>query len=177
MSSVDLVRLDPALEDALATHPQYLKALFQGDWEQAAAVVHELIGRTLASVPVSVDTLQWGGYFAVDTTSHEVVGSCAFKTPPTEEGTVEIAYFTYPEFGGRGYATGMARKLIELASASDAVRRIIAHTLPEPNASTRVLEKAGMSFVGEVFEPDDGRVWRWQVQATKEQELPLGAAG
>lgn len=83
--------------------------------------------------------------------------------PPNDEGAVEIAYFTYPGFEGQGYATEMARKLIELASGSTAVRRIIAHTLPEANASTRVLERAGMTFVGEVIDPEDGRVWRWQV--------------
>jgi RimJ/RimL family protein N-acetyltransferase len=57
----------------------------------------------------------------------------------------------------------MAGKLVEAASRSPEVKRIIAHTLPEPNASTRVLEKVGMSFVGEVFDPEDGRVWQWRI--------------
>jgi RimJ/RimL family protein N-acetyltransferase len=100
----------------------------------------------------------------VDEATSEVVGSCAFKGAPTDGGTVEIAYFTYPGFEGRGYATGMAGKLIELASASPEVRRVVAHTLPEANASTRVLERVGMTFVGEVIDPEDGRVWRWQKQ-------------
>jgi len=52
-----------------------------------------------------------------------------------------------------------------LPHSSAAVLRVIAHTLPETNASTRVLEKVGMNFVGEVIDPDDGRVWRWQMQA------------
>ena len=131
-----------------------------------AKIVHRVVGRTLTVLPVSVDELHWDGYFVVDEDSREVVGSCAFKTAPTDEGTVEIAYFTYPEFEGRGYATGMAKKLIELASDSAAVRRVVAHTLPEKNASTRVLEKAGMRLLGEVMDPEDGRVWRWQVQAS-----------
>lgn len=42
------------------------------------------------------------------------------------------------------------------------VKRIVAHTLPQANASTRVLEKNGMQFVGAVHDPDDGQVWRWQ---------------
>jgi len=61
-----------------------------------------------------------------------------------------------------GYATSMARKLIELATGCAAVKRVLAHTLPHANASTRVLEKNGMMFVGEVNDPDDGRVWQWQ---------------
>ncbi len=164
MRNVQLVRLDPALEQALADSGEYKEALVQDNWARVADVVHQLVGRTLAAAPASVDELRWGGYFVVDHDTREVVGSCAFKNPPTDEGAVEIAYFTYPGFEGRGYATEMARKLVELASRSAAVRRVIAHTLPEMNASTRVLEKVGMAFVGEVMDPEDGRVWRWQVQ-------------
>jgi RimJ/RimL family protein N-acetyltransferase len=110
-----------------------------------------------------VDELHWDGYFVVDQETREVVGSCAFKTAPSDEGAVEIAYFTYPGFEDRGYATLMARKLVQLASRSAMVRQVIAHTLPESSASTRVLEKVGMAFVGEVVDPEDGRVWRWQL--------------
>ena len=163
MRNVQLVRLDPAIEKKLED-PAYMDALVREDWPEAANVVHRLVGRTLTVAAVSVDELHWDGYFVVDKDSREVVGSCAFKTPPTEDGTVEIAYFTYPEFEGQGYATGMARKLIELASGSAAIRRVIAHTLPEKSASTRVLEKVGMSRLGEVMDPEDGRVWRWQMQ-------------
>ena len=164
MRNVQLVTLYPAVDAALGDDAEYQEAAGRGDWPRVAGVVHRVVGRTLATVPVSVDELQWGGYYAVDEATREVVGSCAFKSPPTAEGAVEIAYFTYPDFEGRGYATGMARKLIALARGSPAVRRVIAHTLPEANASTRVLSKAGMTFMGEVLDSEDGRVWRWEVQ-------------
>lgn len=166
MSKVLLVRLEPAVEASLGNHPEYMAALVQDDWARVADLVHGVVGRILVAAPVSVDELQWGGYFVVDEGTREVVGSCAFKTPPTDDGSVEIAYFTYPGFEGRGYATAMASKLIDLAGRSATVRQIIAHTLPETNASTRVLEKVGMRFVGEVMDPHDGRVWRWQVHAS-----------
>ena len=164
MRNVQLVRLDPAIEEALVNDAEYMEAFGQDNWTRVAELVHRLVGRTLAAPPASVDELGWGGYFVVDEGTREMVGSCAFKTPPTEEGSVEIAYFTYPGFEGRGYATSMAKKLIELASGSAAVRQIIAHTLAETGASTRVLKKAGMTCVGEVIDPEDGLVWRWQVQ-------------
>ncbi len=164
MKDVQLVRLDPAIEESLANDPAYMDAMVEDNWEQVADFVHQLVGRTLTAIPVSVDKLEWDGYFVVDTDTREVVGSCAFKGQPTEDGTVEIAYFTYPDFEGKGYATSMARKLIELATNCTTVKRVIAHTLPEVNASTRVLEKVAMSFVGEVIDPDDGRVWQWQTQ-------------
>ena len=165
MKDVQLVRLDPAIEESLASNPAYMAAMVEDRWEQVAELVHQVVGRTLRATPVSVDQLEWGGYIVVDTDTREVVGSCAFKGPPTDDGTVEIAYFTYPGFEGKGYATSMARKLINLATQSSEISRVIAHTLPEKNASTRVLEKAEMHLVGEVDDPEDGRVWRWQLQA------------
>ena len=163
MKEVQLLKLDPAIEESLAGNPAYFAAMAEDDWSQVARLVHEAVGRTLNVTPVSVDELAWDGYVVVDADTREVVGSCAFKGPPAEDGTAEIAYFTYPGFEGKGYATSMARKLIGLATGSPAVKHVIAHTLTEKNASTRVLEKAGMRFVGEVEDPEDGRVWRWEV--------------
>lgn len=162
MQDVQLVQLDPAIDAALIDDPMYIDAMVRDDWTQVAAIVHQVVGRTLTAVPLSVNELHWGGYFVVDARTREVVGSCAFKGPPTDDKTVELAYFTYPEFEGRGYATSMATKLVELARGSTDVRRVIAHTLPQANASTCVLEKVGMQFVGEVVDAEDGDVWQWQ---------------
>ncbi len=161
--AVQLIRLDPAIEEELANDEEHNEAIVREDWSSMAAAVQRVIGRTLAAAPISIDELRFEGYFVVDEDTREVVGSCAFKGPPTDEGVVEIAYFTYPGSEGRGYATEMARKLVELASGSAEVRRIIAHTLPETNASTRVLQKVGMTFDREVMDPEDGLVWRWQI--------------
>jgi RimJ/RimL family protein N-acetyltransferase len=38
-----------------------------------------------------------------------------------------------------------------------------AHTLPDGLASQRVLAKSGFRFVGEVVEPEDGLVHRYEV--------------
>ena len=104
---------------------------------------------------------QWFGYLAIEEATETIVGTCAFKGPPGESRTVEIAYFTFPQFEGRGIGTAMAAALIRIASTSPEVEVIIAHTLPENNASTSILRKSGMTFAGEVMDPEDGRVWRW----------------
>ncbi len=148
-----------AVEEAIGNDPEYKAAMSRGDWPRLASAMQRVLGERPSRVPDSRDP--WGGYFAVDEDTHEVVGSCAFKTPPTAEGSVEIAYFTYPQFEGRDTPREMARKLVELATQTGAVGSIIAHTLPETSASTRVLEKAGLALVGEVIDPEDGRVWRW----------------
>jgi GNAT superfamily N-acetyltransferase len=163
MPPIELVTTDPSVDEALGQDPEYRDAMSQGDWPRLASAIQRVVGRT---IPRNVSPVPrndpWGGYFVVDVTTRELVGSCAFKSPPTADGGVEIAYFTYPPFEGRGYATQMARALVELAIQSHAVRTIVAHTLRENNASTRVLTKAGLTFVGEVIDPDDGPVWRWE---------------
>jgi RimJ/RimL family protein N-acetyltransferase len=44
-----------------------------------------------------------------------------------------------------------------------AVRIVRAHTLPQANASTRVLEKCGFAHAGAIDDPEDGWVWRWDL--------------
>jgi ribosomal-protein-alanine N-acetyltransferase len=109
-----------------------------------------------------VAVFPWIGYLAVDVSSRTIIGTCAFKGNPNQEKTVEIAYFTFPDYEGKGYATAMARTLIEIALSHPDTPHIIAHTLPHVNASTKVLQKVGMIFVGDVIDPEDGPVWRWQ---------------
>ena len=48
-------------------------------------IVREVVEQTLR-MPDYDDAGGWGGYLAVDRTSDPVVGSCAFKGPPTEDG-------------------------------------------------------------------------------------------
>lgn len=168
MKKILLVTLDPELEGSLHNDPHYINAMMQENWAQMADMVLQVVGSHLKDTPQAVDELQWGGYLAVDRSTREFVGSCCYKSSPDKDGKVEIAYFTYPAFEGRGYATAMASKLIQLASISPQVRQILAHTLPQKNASTRVLEKANMCYVGEVVDPEDGKVWRWQIRVESE---------
>ena len=105
---------------------------------------------------------EWGTFFAYDAATRSMVGACGFKAPPDAARTVEIAYFTFPPREGRGWGTTMARALTARALASAEVDSVIAHTLPETNASTRVLEKCGFRRDGKFVDPEDGPVWRWR---------------
>jgi [ribosomal protein S5]-alanine N-acetyltransferase len=101
------------------------------------------------------------GFRLVHRTSGGVIGTCGFKGPPGADGMVEIAYGIAPEHQGKGYATEAAAALVSYAFSNAQVCLVRAHTLPEPNASTRVLTKCGFQHVGEVIDPEDGLVWRW----------------
>lgn len=102
----------------------------------------------------------WCAYLAV--VNKTIIGTCAFKTPP-REGKVEIAYFTFPEFEGQGYATQMATALLQLAKSTNASVRVIAQTLPQQNASTHILSKLKFTKTGTVNHPEDGEVWEWEL--------------
>jgi ribosomal-protein-alanine N-acetyltransferase len=102
------------------------------------------------------------GFSIVRREDEVVVGSCGFVAPPSTDGVVEIAYGVAPEYQGKGYATEAAQAMTDYAFASGEVRTVMAHTLPEPNASTRVLTKCGFRGIGEVMHPEDGLVWRWE---------------
>jgi RimJ/RimL family protein N-acetyltransferase len=104
---------------------------------------------------------EWFGYFAVEGETQQMVGTCSFKGPAVE-GLVEIAYFTFPGFEGRGIGTEMARFLVERARTLQDVAKVAAHTAGERDASTRILEKVGMRVVAEGQE-DGLPVWRWEM--------------
>jgi ribosomal-protein-alanine N-acetyltransferase len=105
------------------------------------------------------------GFAVVDKQTDLVVGGVGFVGPPVD-GVVEIAYGIVPGFQGRGYATEAAEAGVAFARGQG-VSRVIAHTLPTRNPSTRVLERCAFVFVGPVEHPEDGLVWRWQLDLTK----------
>ena len=102
------------------------------------------------------------GFAVIPRESGEVIGSAGFKGPPDVDGMVEIAYGIVPGYQGRGYATEAATALLAFAFGDGRVNLVRAHTFPEHNGSTRVLTKCGFEFVGDVVDPEDGLVWRWE---------------
>jgi len=103
------------------------------------------------------------GFAVVHRETRLVIGSAAFKGPPDDAGEVEIAYGIVPDYQGRGYATEAASALVSFAFESGRVNQVRAHTLPAANASTRVLTKCGFKYTGEIVDPEDGLVWRWEL--------------
>jgi len=104
----------------------------------------------------------WVHGFNVVSDAGLVVGLGSFKGPPVD-GMVEIAYAIEPGEQGKGYATGAARALATYAFESGQVSVVRAHTLPDGIASQRVLLKSGFEKIGEVIEPEDGLVCRFEL--------------
>jgi len=123
----------------------------------------------LARVQLATSADPWVLGFAIVLTSENImIGMCGYKGPPMD-GHVEIAYGIAPEYRGKGYATEVAALLTGHAFESDKVSIVRAHTLPERNASCRVLTKCGFKLIGEVNDPEDGPVWRWEKERARSQ--------
>lgn len=106
----------------------------------------------------------WWTYFPVHKQDNKLIGSGGYKGKPTADGTVEIGYEIALDYRNRGLATEMTKGLIENAFRDERVRLIVAHTLGQDNASTKVLQKCGFKKVEEINDPDDGLIWKWELK-------------
>jgi ribosomal-protein-alanine N-acetyltransferase len=148
--------LEPIAADSdVGTLVEKLLSAFRGDDSGA----REVLTQTVDLLTRDPRPAPWGSYLALE--GWQPIGICAFKTAPDAQGTVEIAYMTFPAFEGRGHAAAMAGALAERAFAAGAPL-VIAHTLPQENASNRALRRNGFAFAGETIDPEDGLVWRWE---------------
>lgn len=156
---VTLKPLDTAYLQALAADPTALLAAHPNHLE-VAGLVGEMATATLGMYAMTGATDPWLSYFALRDSDNALLGICSFKSPPVQ-GLVEIAYFTFPGHEGRGVGSIMARELLKIAFNEYDVKAVLAHTLPEENASTAILRKRGFTLVETVEDPDDGTIWRW----------------
>jgi ribosomal-protein-alanine N-acetyltransferase len=101
----------------------------------------------------------WVSYVAVE--DGRAVGGGAFVGSPRGN-CVEIAYFTLQEFEGRGYATRTASELVAIARNANPGITIVAFTLRESNASTKILQRLGLRLFDNAQDPDAGDVWEWR---------------
>jgi len=124
----------------------------------------QLSSAWLAQLDAATVDLWTLGFDIVDRDTNAVVGTCGFKGPPGADGIVEIAYGVTPDQQGKGYATEAADALASFAFTEPVVRLVCAHTFAAANASTRVLARCGFKAVGQVVDPEDGLVWRWERQ-------------
>jgi RimJ/RimL family protein N-acetyltransferase len=161
VARVILFPLDPVALALASAAPAAWAAREGVDVGPVAHLVRDVAARTRDFLGGSAPH-EWGAFFAADHDSRSVVGTCAFKGAPDERGAVEIAYYTFPPYEGRGFATAMAAALADRAATDGRVRCVRAHTLPERNPSSRLLQKLGFTLVGEVVDPEDGPVWRWE---------------
>jgi [ribosomal protein S5]-alanine N-acetyltransferase len=66
---------------------------------------------------------------------------------PWEENEIEIGYAIKPEFWNNGYASEAAQALMAWAQTHHSHKTLVGFALPNNEASLRILEKLGMTFL------------------------------
>jgi len=158
---IRLVRADTTLLDAALQGDDALERALGVEVVPGWVSFTEALPPTRDAAAADPTRVEWGSRFFVAGHPPELVGWGGFKGPP-RDGVVELGYEIAEARQGRGLATAATRAMLEEAFADDRVTAVIAHTLPERNASNRVLEKAGFSFDGKA-EDDGETVWRFRV--------------
>lgn len=87
------------------------------------------------------------------------IGGMGFHGGPDEAGMVEIGYNIIPAYEGQGYATEMARRVIEWAFHTPGIEVITAACLDNNIGSIRVLEKVGMRRLA-----PEGNMLKWELR-------------
>jgi ribosomal-protein-alanine N-acetyltransferase len=160
----DVIRLVPAelhLLDAALEGDHALANALDCDVVTGWATFTEALQPTRDSLAANPYGARWGARFFVTVDPPELVGWGGFKGPPAD-GVIELGYEIAESRRGRGLATAATRAMLAEAFADEHVVTVIAHTLPERNASSHVLEKAGFRFGGEVLQ-EDRLAWRFSV--------------
>lgn len=121
-------------------------------------------------------------FLAVDPDDRQVVGTCGFRGP-VRGGRVEIAFWTFPPFEGRGWATAMTRALVTRAFADPTVQTVVAHTLAERTPAGSVLTANGLVRVQARRRDESGpggavrgKVWRWESHRPSRAGVPAAAS-
>jgi ribosomal-protein-alanine N-acetyltransferase len=143
---------------ALDTDPARFAAELAPAFGGGEGPAREILTQTVTLLTRDPRPAPWVSYLA--RLGGQAIGICAFKSAPTPAGEVELAYMTFPAFEGLGHATRMIDALAGIADQAGVMP--IAHTLPEENASNRALGRNGFTLAGEVDDPEDGPVWRWE---------------
>ena len=146
----------------VTTDRRLLDAALRGDPALAAALDARVVPGWITFTEALEHTTpgRWGARLFLAGSPAELVGWGGFKGPPAD-GVVEVGYEIAEARWGRGLATAATEAMVAEAFGAPEVREVMAHTLPEVNASNRVLEKAGFAFDGEAQE-DGQKVWRFR---------------
>lgn len=108
------------------------------------------------------ESQKWLAYLPVEIKTNTIIGTCGFKGKP-KDGFVEIGYEVVESLRNQGFATEMVRLLLNIAFKYRSINYVKAHTLALKNASVTVLKKFGFSYIKEIFDEEDGKIWEWHL--------------
>ncbi|GAB4013680.1 GNAT family N-acetyltransferase [Spirosoma migulaei] len=162
------VAASPALLRAeLVSNQQLAKALnvdIPSDWppgEYDQGAIEFFLDQLLIG---GLEATGWYAWYVVTyptpTTPATLVASGGYFGPPDTEGTVEIGYSVSSEWRRQGIATELVARLVDHAKQQAGVKRIIARTLPNNQASIGVLAKNGFNQI--ISDDAEKLCFEWQ---------------
>jgi [ribosomal protein S5]-alanine N-acetyltransferase len=92
----------------------------------------------------------WGVWAIEERAGGRLVGAAGLFPLEWQGPEIEVAYHVVPSAWGRGYATEAAAGLLEAAWRETDLEEIVAVAFEGNRASTRVMEKLGMTYTGRV---------------------------
>ncbi len=104
----------------------------------------------------------WHRYIALlhDERDRTLIGTLGGFRSPEKPAECEVGYSVLPEFQGKGYATEGVKGLIKWALEHPEIKIITAQTFPSLPKSIRVMEKCGLTWIGDGDEEGTVR-YRW----------------
>jgi ribosomal-protein-alanine N-acetyltransferase len=161
---IRLISIDRQLSETLRADTSEFESRYHCSLGEVDAYVREVVEQGLSMHANQPPERPWGIYLGVDGTTGQIVGTCGFKGDPSEDGTVEFAYFTFPLYEQQGYGTDLVQSLLAMARSASNIVLAVTFTPPREYSATRILKKIGMRFAGPVDVPAGGTVWRWEIQ-------------
>ena len=159
---LDIVPLSRELVDALAdpaAAARLVGASLPRGWpDHELSQLLELYAPRIAQKP---EELGYGPWVVISREGDSVVGSAGFLGAPNKDGAIELGFGIHPDFRNRGYAAEAARALLAWGLNQPSVERIVARCDAGNAPSVRVLEKIGMTLLGE----EDGTL-RWATESS-----------
>ncbi len=152
------------LEQALAGDTAlaaYLRVKVPENWTEFGAPA---LSYALDKLKGSDSDQNWWTYFPIHKQDNTLIGTYGYKGPPNARGEAEIGYEIAEAYRNKGLATELANALADNAFAAEEVTSVLAHTLGEPNASTKVLTKCGFQKTEVIEDEEEGTIWKWELK-------------
>jgi RimJ/RimL family protein N-acetyltransferase len=149
--TAEMLRADQAEDHALLG--ELLGAKVTPEWPPAEWEPH-VFRYILKQYDEHPETVGWHRYVVLCegmSRRRTLVG--AVGSHPKGDGVAEIGYSTLPEFQRRGIATAAAKAMVEWLLKLENVTTVVACTYPRIPESIKIMERCGMTYVGEGDEP------------------------
>jgi [ribosomal protein S5]-alanine N-acetyltransferase len=105
----------------------------------------------------------FGLYLVELKSNQQAIGLCGLIKRETLD-DVDIGFAFHPDCWGKGYAREAAKACLDYASKQLKLSRLVAITLPENNASIRVLKSIGMQYDKDICLGDSDEVLQLYVR-------------